>query len=59
MTAVSTDEAIATVVKKSDGVFTMTLVAAAADADGKATINLTSGDLTAALAVTVTKPAEG
>lgn len=48
-TAVSSDEAIATVAKKSDGTFTVTGVKA-----GSATITFTSGELTTTLAVTIT-----
>lgn len=50
--AASSDETIATVVKKSDGVFTVTGVKA-----GSATITFTSGELTTTLAVTITDAA--
>lgn len=51
-TATSSDEAVATVSKKSDGVFTVTGVKA-----GSATITFTSGELTTTLAVTITDAA--
>lgn len=51
-TAVSSDETIASVTKKSDGTFTVTGVKA-----GSATITFTSGKLTTTLAVTITDAA--
>ncbi|WWY82588.1 Ig-like domain-containing protein [Pediococcus pentosaceus] len=48
-TATSSDETIATVALKSDGMFTVTGVKA-----GTATITFTSGKLTTTLAVTIT-----
>lgn len=48
-TAASSDETVATVVKKSDGTFTVAGVKA-----GSATITFTSGELTTTLAVTIT-----
>lgn len=51
-TATSSDETIATVAKKSDGVFTVAGVKA-----GTATITFTSGKLTTTLAVTITDAA--
>lgn len=51
-TAVSSDETIATVAKKSDGAFTVTGVKA-----GSATVTFTSGKLTTSLAVTITDAA--
>lgn len=48
-TAVSSDETVATVSKKSDGAFTVTGVKA-----GTATVTFTSGKLTTTLAVTIT-----
>lgn len=51
-TATSSDETVATVSKKSDGVFTVTGVKA-----GSATITFTSGELTTTLAVTITDAA--
>ncbi|WP_236252672.1 Ig-like domain-containing protein [Pediococcus acidilactici] len=51
-TAVSSDETIASVTKKSDGTFTVTGVKA-----GTATITFTSGKFTTTLAVTITDAA--
>lgn len=51
-TATSSDETVATVSKKSDGVFTVTGVKA-----GSATITFTSGKLTTTLAITITDAA--
>lgn len=51
-TATSSDETVATVVKKSDGIFTVTGVKA-----GTATITFTSGGFTTTLAVTITEAA--
>lgn len=48
-TAASSDETVATVVKKSDGTFAVAGVKA-----GSATITFTSGELTTTLAVTIT-----
>ncbi|WWL94835.1 Ig-like domain-containing protein [Pediococcus acidilactici] len=47
-TATSSDETVATVVKKSDGTFTVSGVK-----DGTATITFTSGGFTVTLAVTI------
>lgn len=51
-TAVSSDETIATVAKKSDGTFTITGVKA-----GTTTITFTSGEFKATVAVTITDAA--
>lgn len=51
-TATSSDETVATVVKKSDGTFTVAGVKV-----GTATITFTSGELTTTLAVTITDAA--